>query len=244
MLKIRGFSPLKGHSRYFASHIKKNIYLKKWTIALNRVLCTVQDIRFRAGEPLKDTGSAQDLVQFTASSQVTQLWLTNAASVQALPGTGKILPRVQLICAEERFQWPVSVGANSCGWEYLKPPKYTSTCLTLPSPKQPHKPSAALPECYKHNFQPRDWMTERQTACDRQLSNAKLGDFNHSEAKTYRIKFFSHLQKPLTLPEHMGRACVSQTLALNRDTGSPCSSPSSSINRTCHRLAIKCSCLC
>lgn len=71
MLKIRGFSPLKGHSRYFASHIKKNIYLKKWTIALNRVLCTVQDIRFRAGEPLKDTGSAQDLVQFTASSQVT-----------------------------------------------------------------------------------------------------------------------------------------------------------------------------
>lgn len=66
--------------------------------------------------------------------------------------------------------------------------------MTLPSPPQPCEASAALPKHYMTGttFSPglHD-KTERQTACYRQLSNAKLGDFNPSEAKPYGIKHFS-----------------------------------------------------
>lgn len=151
MLKIRGLSLLKGHSRYFASHIKKIYIYKKVDY------CIKSCVMYCARQMIQSWWTTEGYWFSTRFGTIYSLFssylaLANAASVQALPGTGKILPRVQLICAEERFQWPVSVGANSCGWEYLRPPKYTSTCLTLPSPKQPHKPSAALPECYTHNI--------------------------------------------------------------------------------------------
>lgn len=89
------------------------MYIKK--VNYCHVLHSVQDRQLRAGKPPKGPGSAQDLVQFTVSSQVIQLWLTTAASVQALARTANVLPQVQLICAEEIFQLPVSATSAVVG---------------------------------------------------------------------------------------------------------------------------------
>lgn len=107
--------------------------------------------------------------------------------------------KVKLIYAEE-----ISV-ARICG-SYLLWVRMSQTSLvhvhslTLPTWTQPQsfsKVTQSLPRSYitTATFSPGTGWQNRKRNCLWQkivLSNAKLGDFNHSEAKTYRIKYLSH----------------------------------------------------
>lgn len=118
MLKIRQLSPLKGHSRYFASQIKNRSEKVNYCIKPCITFCARQIIY-----SWQTTEGYCFSIRFDIIYSLFWSYLSLANyCYMALPWTGKkvygfardwqSLPRVCLICAEERFQLQVSVGGD------------------------------------------------------------------------------------------------------------------------------------